>query len=457
MLLRPSGSSPPNFPLFRRVAAFILPLLLIAAFLKWTILPWSDFDSSTPVALPGVSPATAKRRELDAVRAAAAVHGFEHLGSDVSAVGADCRFLAKRSAASFADCASGCNEQEGCSVINFDSLTPECLYYSCSNSYAPVLSERLGWHTYRRVPERNWELVAEQPFDNSRLLLLGTDQVASGNDCPSAGTGPMESLDACGAACDASPDCNAFNFYPSSKKCIFRKCTTPATPVLSTLKGWTVYTILPEPLDISKHVPLQLPVDFVSYPRELSPLPRIIHQIEIGSSLLPKDKLFRMGHIADLHPGWALWVWRDEHITKDNFVQFDVISDSAFPLNAKLNLMMFEILLRHGGVFLNSSMELSRSLEPLIAGSESLVISSDDPSKSVNLHFLAALPQNSVLQHCVSSATGPNNSELSDGSSYFLKNFVLDQAVKVWPDVFPVCSTVEDCKPTNSTFGVLHV
>jgi mannosyltransferase OCH1-like enzyme len=94
-------------------------------------------------------------------------------------------------------------------------------------------------------------------------------------------------------------------------------------------------------------------------------IPRVFHQIWLGSKPLPdKFKRWADGWLK-LNPGWTMQWWTDKQMPEMvNRAQFD----SAEKMAAKSDILRYEILARHGGVYIDSDFEPLRSIEPILAG-----------------------------------------------------------------------------------------
>lgn len=95
-------------------------------------------------------------------------------------------------------------------------------------------------------------------------------------------------------------------------------------------------------------------------------IPRIIHRLWLGDAPIP-DQFQRFGEEwARLHPDWTMWLWTDENVNVDTLVNREdyLLADRPRPghpvgesLAKRSDLLRLEILLQHGGVYVDMDME----------------------------------------------------------------------------------------------------
>lgn len=55
-------------------------------------------------------------------------------------------------------------------------------------------------------------------------------------------------------------------------------------------------------------------------------IPKIIHQIWVGTDPLPFNKKILMDNLKDLHPSYEYKLWTNENLTKENFpATYDIV------------------------------------------------------------------------------------------------------------------------------------
>eukprot|EP00939_MAST-03C_sp_MAST-3C-sp1_P001720 g1720.t1 len=156
--------------------------------------------------------------------------------------------------------------------------------------------------------------------------------------------------------------------------------------------------------------------------REASPslrVPRIVHQIWIGSSLPEKFRVLRAKWIA-LHPLWTFRLWDDVAI--DSFCLHNRANyDAAKNYGEKADIARYEILYTFGGVYLDTDMEPYKSLD---ASPLSLNFNFDfyagianTGTVELNNAIFGSRPGHPVLRECIrrietSQSTSLDNQEL---------------------------------------------
>ena len=129
-------------------------------------------------------------------------------------------------------------------------------------------------------------------------------------------------------------------------------------------------------------------------------IPHIIHQIWVGPNPMPKrSKQFIKG-IKALHPHFTYKLWTDKDITRKNFINYDYIQESK-SYAQKADIMRYEILYKHGGIYFDIDFELYKNIEPLLTND--LVVCSEDIFSNFHISnaFIACTKHNPNLKRCV--------------------------------------------------------
>lgn len=102
-------------------------------------------------------------------------------------------------------------------------------------------------------------------------------------------------------------------------------------------------------------------------------IPKNFHQIWIGGRLPPAQKAIIQWNKKILGKTWKCKVWGNKDLTKKNFpITWPYIQKSLKywgkkPKYAQVSdLMRYEILYHHGGIYADASLQLSKSLDPMI-------------------------------------------------------------------------------------------
>jgi mannosyltransferase OCH1-like enzyme len=124
-------------------------------------------------------------------------------------------------------------------------------------------------------------------------------------------------------------------------------------------------------------------------------IPRVFHQIWLGPEPFPKEYAAYQRSWTSRHPDWELRVWTEETLP-DDLERREIYERLRRPAE-RSDLLRFELLARHGGVYLDADFECLRSIEPLLDG-VSFFCAYNDPGRANNAivgsvpgHPLAAL------------------------------------------------------------------
>ena len=104
-------------------------------------------------------------------------------------------------------------------------------------------------------------------------------------------------------------------------------------------------------------------------------IPKIIHQIWIGDSEIPKQCLQYIDSWKKHHSDWEYRLWTDENMIK---LQNQELYDSTTNIRQKADIARYELLYRFGGVYVDIDMECFKNIEPLLDGVEFFVGTEDD-------------------------------------------------------------------------------
>lgn len=130
-------------------------------------------------------------------------------------------------------------------------------------------------------------------------------------------------------------------------------------------------------------------------------IPRVFHQVWINRSNpdLPENfRAYRDGWLA-LHPDWEYKLWNLDNL---DFVpqRLDLLN-SAKVYSQMADILRYEILLRHGGVYLDTDFECLRNIDPILAGVKNFSCSED--GRSVSVGILGAVPNSIYMKRCVAA------------------------------------------------------
>jgi len=135
-------------------------------------------------------------------------------------------------------------------------------------------------------------------------------------------------------------------------------------------------------------------------------IPRIIHRIWIeGSPPMPADFIMAGQRWADLNPGWTVRLWGgpDFHMRNACLYRRAPAGDR---FRYRSDLLRLEILLRHGGVYVDADMDPLRPLDELFDGAANTAFAAHSPDRwkgqpILSNAFLAAEPNHPWILRCV--------------------------------------------------------
>lgn len=128
-------------------------------------------------------------------------------------------------------------------------------------------------------------------------------------------------------------------------------------------------------------------------------IPRTFHQIWINRdnpALPDKFGAYRDSWL-ERHPGWEYKLWNLDNL---DFVpqRMDLVQ-SASSYAQMADVLRYEILHQHGGVYLDTDFECLRSIEPILDGVQNFSCSEDGLSVSVGI--IGALPGSIYMERCI--------------------------------------------------------
>lgn len=125
-------------------------------------------------------------------------------------------------------------------------------------------------------------------------------------------------------------------------------------------------------------------------------IPKKIHQIWLGGPV-PETFAGYAKRWQEMHPGWEYRLWREEDLRwLEHLEEFERVRHFA----TKANIARYEIVARHGGVYLDMDFEPLKPLDPLLQG-ESMLVCPECPELLAN-GFFAAAPDHPVLKYVLS-------------------------------------------------------
>jgi mannosyltransferase OCH1-like enzyme len=132
-------------------------------------------------------------------------------------------------------------------------------------------------------------------------------------------------------------------------------------------------------------------------------IPRIIHHVWVGSPV-PDELATWMESWRRLHRSWVHRLWRDDDLGWLTHRDLFDCAPDLVPVDAvgqlRADIARYEILLRHGGLYVDCDTEALRPVDEVIAGVD--VWAAMEDTRWVGNTYLAATPGHEVMRALVS-------------------------------------------------------
>jgi hypothetical protein len=129
------------------------------------------------------------------------------------------------------------------------------------------------------------------------------------------------------------------------------------------------------------------------------PIPRVIHRIWLGDAPLPPEFAEFAEGWERLHPGWESRWWHDDDLAR--LIPADAI-ERARSHSERSNLLRFEILRRHGGVYLDTDVECLRPIDALLDGASAFA--GWEGPESIGTAILGSVPGHPLFEDAAREA-----------------------------------------------------
>lgn len=138
-------------------------------------------------------------------------------------------------------------------------------------------------------------------------------------------------------------------------------------------------------------------------PSTIIKIPKIIHQIWLGSPLPPVfGELTQTWKKMHLGRGWRYKLWTDEDV-KSMKLYNQQFYDATDNVGVKSDILRWEILYRYGGVYVDTDFECLQSLDALhyvydfYTGIQPL----DTGALQLGAALCGSVPKHPILKHCI--------------------------------------------------------
>ncbi|OYU27250.1 MAG: hypothetical protein CFE41_11650 [Burkholderiales bacterium PBB2] len=128
-------------------------------------------------------------------------------------------------------------------------------------------------------------------------------------------------------------------------------------------------------------------------------IPRVFHQIWINNQNpdLPAEYAAYRDSWLRLHPGWGYKLWNLDNLDFEPQSKAQLASATSYAQMA--DILRYEILYRHGGVYLDTDFECRKSIEPILQGVSNFSCSED--GSSISIGILGAVPGSVYMKRCM--------------------------------------------------------
>jgi len=128
-------------------------------------------------------------------------------------------------------------------------------------------------------------------------------------------------------------------------------------------------------------------------------IPKIIHHIWLGGCLPERFQAYR-DTWRTFHPGWEMILWGDEDIENFGLVNKDQY-DKASNYGEKSDIARYEILLRYGGLYVDTDFECLASFDPFHIVCGFFAGISNTATIEINNGLIGSVPNHPILLEIV--------------------------------------------------------
>jgi mannosyltransferase OCH1-like enzyme len=156
-------------------------------------------------------------------------------------------------------------------------------------------------------------------------------------------------------------------------------------------------------------------------------IPKIFHQIWINRNDPELPGTFRAYRDSwlRLHPDWEYKLWNLDNL---DFTPRRMDLVSSAPNYAQMaDILRYQILLRHGGVYLDIDFECLRNIDPILVGVENFSCSED--GRSISIGIIGAEPNSIYMERCISALperVGVTNTAVETGPGLLTRVLLCD-------------------------------
>ena len=157
-------------------------------------------------------------------------------------------------------------------------------------------------------------------------------------------------------------------------------------------------------------------------------IPRILHQVWVGPDPMPDEFRDYRESWRRHHPGWEMPLWTEENLPTD-LARPEVYERLRKPAE-RSDIIRLEMLLRSGGLYVDTDFECLRSVEPLVEGID-FCTAYLKPGR-VNNALIGAAPGHPILERAIRELrprTEYGYDKMAAGPLFF------DELIRQYPEV----------------------
>jgi hypothetical protein len=158
-------------------------------------------------------------------------------------------------------------------------------------------------------------------------------------------------------------------------------------------------------------------------------IPRTFHYVWLGGRPMPDEFVEFRRTWARHHPGWQIAVWDESTLPR---LRNQHWFDQAETWSMKVDIASFELLHRHGGVYLDTDFECLRDIEPLLGGLDAFAASEDDVH--VCHGIMGCIPGHPLFDRLVESVEHSITSQPSAAPSHTTGPHLVTKVFNAWAE-----------------------
>ena len=121
-------------------------------------------------------------------------------------------------------------------------------------------------------------------------------------------------------------------------------------------------------------------------------VPKVFHHIWIGPKPLPPEHVRWIESWRLFHPDWSFKFWTEKELPEPRYPE---IVNRCRWYAQQVNFHRLEVLLQHGGIYLDTDFQCLKNIEPLISGKD--FISAYQTEYDIANGFIGATPGHPIL------------------------------------------------------------